>query len=351
MNDALRSLLQQPVAYHRVFADVAGDVAGAVWLSWALARQTGTYRDGFFFASVAECYEATGLTRHQQNRIRQTLRQKGILKEAWEGAPARISYSLDIDRLAEILSAAWGNRAELCQRALAPLPVDAPETGEPSAGNRRINPPETGTPSRVRAEKVLSLSLPLVSCAVDEGVERGGVGERGEPNEPTPTRKPKGGSGKYDPDAPGSPEIPESLSGPLFLRAWREWIAERQERREPLTVRAAVLQLRKLHAIACRRGVAVAVATIERSIENGWTGLFEPEEDGRRNAPAPATAAPGADATALEAGRRRLVQAAFSAALDGEITPEERDQIMAAARVVNTIAEIDRLGSKLPGWA
>jgi hypothetical protein len=349
MNDALRSLLQQPVAYHRVFADVAGDVAGAVWLSWALARYSVSYEDGWFFADAGTCYEATGLTRHQQERIRQSLRQKGILAET--RSIHGIKFRLDLDRLSEILAAVWADRGELRQRAVeAPEPI-SPETGNHSAGNRQSIPPETGNPSRVRAERVLSLSLPLVSCAVDEGVERGGVGERGEPNEPTPTRKPKGGSGKYDPDAPGSPEIPESLAGPLFLRAWREWIAERQERREPLTVRAAVLQLRKLHAIACRRGVAVAVATIERSIENGWTGLFEPEEDGRRNAPAPATAAPGADATALEAGRRRLVQAAFSAALDGEITPEERDQIMAAARVVNTIAEIDRLGSKLPGWA
>lgn len=66
--------------------------------------------------------------------------------------------------------------------------------------------------------------------------------------------------------------IPLSLSVPPFLEAWDQWLQDRRERQKPVTSRAALLQLRKLETM----GPALAVKSIEQSIERGYTGLFEP---------------------------------------------------------------------------
>ena len=66
--------------------------------------------------------------------------------------------------------------------------------------------------------------------------------------------------------------IPEKLDTPEFDRAWRDWIADRKDRKKKLTVRAAVQQLGRLAEIGSER----AVAAIEHSIASGYQGIFEP---------------------------------------------------------------------------
>jgi len=65
--------------------------------------------------------------------------------------------------------------------------------------------------------------------------------------------------------------IPTSLQTPSFIEAWDNWLADRRERRRPVTTRAATLQLRKLEAM----GPVAAVASINQSIERGYQGIFE----------------------------------------------------------------------------
>lgn len=68
--------------------------------------------------------------------------------------------------------------------------------------------------------------------------------------------------------------IPDKLNTPRFRKAWDDWLADRRDRRKPLTVRAQEIQLGKL----ARWGEQAAIASIERSIANGWQGLFEPQD-------------------------------------------------------------------------
>jgi len=72
-------------------------------------------------------------------------------------------------------------------------------------------------------------------------------------------------------------EIETKLNGsplkesPEFKFAWRCWVVYRKERRKPLTASTVTRQIKKLAAM----GADQAVASIERSIEQGWTGLFD----------------------------------------------------------------------------
>lgn len=68
--------------------------------------------------------------------------------------------------------------------------------------------------------------------------------------------------------------FPDELQSEAFDAAWREWHEYRRQRRlskwKPVTVR------KQLNALA-RVGPDAAVATLEKSIRNGWNGLF-PEQ-------------------------------------------------------------------------
>ena len=66
-------------------------------------------------------------------------------------------------------------------------------------------------------------------------------------------------------------EIPKNLNDPRFLTMWDAWLADRKERKKPVTKRGAEMQLRKLSEMGPER----AAAAIENSIEKGYQGIFE----------------------------------------------------------------------------
>ena len=65
--------------------------------------------------------------------------------------------------------------------------------------------------------------------------------------------------------------IPEALDTPEFRAAWSEWLDHRRELKSPATTRAQAMQLKQI----AEMGPARAVRAIERSIANGWKGIFE----------------------------------------------------------------------------
>lgn len=79
--------------------------------------------------------------------------------------------------------------------------------------------------------------------------------------------------------------IPQTLDTTEFAAAWSDWIADRAERRKPLTERAGRDGLKKLEAM----GVDRAIACIHHSIAGGYQGLFEETgPQGSRAKPNPA---------------------------------------------------------------
>jgi hypothetical protein len=67
---------------------------------------------------------------------------------------------------------------------------------------------------------------------------------------------------------------PEILQDDRFETAWTEWTAYRKQARKTLTAIGAERQLKAL----AKYGLEGALLSIDQSIRNGWTGLFEPRE-------------------------------------------------------------------------
>jgi hypothetical protein len=77
------------------------------------------------------------------------------------------------------------------------------------------------------------------------------------------------------------PDIPDPLKTPEFERAWGDLAKHRQQKRSTFTPLAA----EKLLAKCEKWGPVKSVRLIDHAITNNWTGVFDPEENGR---PAPA---------------------------------------------------------------
>jgi hypothetical protein len=107
------------------------------------------------------------------------------------------------------------------------------------------------------------------------------------PNPPTGGTRP--GKAAKPVVTPTDPPIPDGLNTPAFQTAWADWIADRKERRKPLTARGARQQLAKLQPLGPDR----AVAAIGHSIASGYQGIFEGNDharsSGNRTAPPAAT--------------------------------------------------------------
>ena len=82
-------------------------------------------------------------------------------------------------------------------------------------------------------------------------------------------------------------DIPESLQTPEFLEAWADFLADRKGRRKAVTPLAA----KRLLAKCLSWGPDKAIRSIGSSIESGWTGLFDPDQSGRKQQRTGSTAA------------------------------------------------------------
>jgi len=81
----------------------------------------------------------------------------------------------------------------------------------------------------------------------------------------------------------GTMEAEKSLTLPFedtdFADAWNDWIQHRKEKKKPLTPTSIKLQLQTLEDM----GVDRAIRAIDHSIAQGWTGIFEPTQNGKSN--------------------------------------------------------------------
>jgi hypothetical protein len=98
-------LLDRPIAFHRIFAQIAGSAAGGVFLSQAVywSNRLADDRAGWFWKTQAEWEAETCLTRKEQESIRKQLRQIGVLEEKRQGQPALLWFRLNEKTLESLI--------------------------------------------------------------------------------------------------------------------------------------------------------------------------------------------------------------------------------------------------------
>lgn len=96
----LYELLDRPIAYHRVLAEIAGSASGGVFLSQAIYwAKRATLPDGWFYKTSDQWFEETYLTRREQETVRKRLTAINILQEEKRGVPAKLHYRVNESEL------------------------------------------------------------------------------------------------------------------------------------------------------------------------------------------------------------------------------------------------------------
>jgi hypothetical protein len=122
------------------------------------------------------------------------------------------------------------------------------------------------------------------------------------PNPPTGGTRPEAVGTKPSRRKPVEmPAIPDDLrQSEAFVRTWNEWVSHRREKRQPLTPTAARNQLRN----CAEWGVDRAIAALKHSTDSGYTGLFEPKDNGNARTSGNRTAPPAATDPRANSGRQ-----------------------------------------------
>ena len=105
LSEILRDLLDRPIAFHRVFVTVTGSVTAALMLSQAMywSKRANSDDERWFYKTIEQWEEETGLTRREQEFARKALRRFSFWKEDLWGVPARMHYRVDIMALSNEL--------------------------------------------------------------------------------------------------------------------------------------------------------------------------------------------------------------------------------------------------------
>lgn len=100
--DPIDDVLDRPIAFNPAFKKITGSTVAALMLSQAYywSKRTDN-EDGWFYKTVAEWEDETGLTRSEQETARKHL--KGILEVDLRGVPATLYYRIDRQKIKELL--------------------------------------------------------------------------------------------------------------------------------------------------------------------------------------------------------------------------------------------------------
>jgi len=92
----------KPIAYYKAFAEITGSVKAALLLSQALYWSTRSrLKNGWFWKSMSEWTDETGLTLNELQGARKKLVAKGFMEETRKGVRpgADMHYRLNLDAI------------------------------------------------------------------------------------------------------------------------------------------------------------------------------------------------------------------------------------------------------------
>ena len=116
----IEKLLDRPIAFQRPFMELGAGASGALFLSQAVYWSNRTSnKEKWFYKTIEEWTEETGLSRYEQDGARKKLKAKGVLEIVKKGIPCKTYYRVNFEKLAEIL----------CGISATNKNVEIPQTG------------------------------------------------------------------------------------------------------------------------------------------------------------------------------------------------------------------------------
>lgn len=101
----LVAVLQRPIAFHKIFAQISGGITSGLFLSQLFYWQDkGNDPDGWIYKNYREWEDETTMTRRELDTARKRLKAIGVIEEKKAGAPAKLYYRIDFDKLFALIN-------------------------------------------------------------------------------------------------------------------------------------------------------------------------------------------------------------------------------------------------------
>lgn len=102
--DPMDDILDRPIAFNPAFRRISGSTVAALFLSqaWYWTKRTSD-ADGWFFKTIADWQEETGMTRYEQRTARKHLLEKELIEEELRGMPATLYYRVNKAKVYDLL--------------------------------------------------------------------------------------------------------------------------------------------------------------------------------------------------------------------------------------------------------
>lgn len=94
---------ERPVAFNRHYVALGCGITGALMLSQMVYWSKKSNADGWFYKTIEQWEEETGLSRYEQEGARKKLRDLGFIVEAKRGVPCRVHFKVDQEKLYKAL--------------------------------------------------------------------------------------------------------------------------------------------------------------------------------------------------------------------------------------------------------
>jgi len=96
----------KPFFYYSEVAKKLNNPRDAVFLCHLLnsMQEDAESQDGWICKTLADTYEATGLSRWEQETARRNLKRLGILEEKYKGLPRKLYFRVNLEKLSSLLS-------------------------------------------------------------------------------------------------------------------------------------------------------------------------------------------------------------------------------------------------------
>lgn len=147
----LEKLLRRPIAFHPIFAEVAGSMNAGIMLSQAyywtqVLRDSNPQRQGWFYKTRDEWAQETHLTRYEQDGARVILRKSGFWNEVRKDVPAKMWYRIDLPKLENAIQKAIQESSQMVENQ----PTSWGKTSQQDGGktpNKMVEKPPSITES------------------------------------------------------------------------------------------------------------------------------------------------------------------------------------------------------------
>ena len=295
MINAVKELLNKPVAYHPVLARMTGNVASAVMLSQGMYWQKIAESKGeeWFWVKSDGWKDQCGLSRSMQETAREVLRRSGFWFEVKRGIPAQLFFRIDAEILVEKIEAFLAGSEQGCRNvANNETERRRTTTGQfGKQGSRNVddieiikensleNPLENNkgekTPFVIQTiEADENLKIETVEIIEIEALEESPFEQKTSP----------GRGAKKKPGEYSNQDVARNLDGKhqvffaevLQNGAWDDFLEYRQIKdrfkyKDPKSCALGIMQFYK----ACLGKSELAQEVVNQTRGNGWTGLFE----------------------------------------------------------------------------